>query len=112
METIITKGLSYPLTELSEQERLTDLKHMIKRGNHKSAQKPFINAHTLAKNYAKEVTNGWMLPIPKRCLLKLKGAAVIPVGIGTQFTIDEKGTRIVKRRTTHDASFPHRQQCQ
>ena len=66
---------------------------MIKKGNHKSAEIPQINAQTLQKNYTKEVERGWMLPIPKSCLKKLKGAAVIPVGVATQFTIDDKGNR-------------------
>ena len=47
-----------------------------------------------------------MLAIPKSVLKKVKGAAVIPVGVHTQYTIDEEGLRKVKRRTTHDASFP------
>ena len=79
---------------------------MIKRGNHLSARKPRINADTLRMNYKKEVERGWMLPITVRCLKKMKGAAVIPVGVHTQHTIDENGNRKIKRRTTHDASFP------
>jgi len=47
-----------------------------------------------------------MLPVTVECLTKLKGAAVIPVGVATQHSINEKGDRITKRRTTHDASFP------
>lgn len=47
-----------------------------------------------------------MLPTPKHSLIKLKGAAVIPVGVVTQFTIDDKGSRKVKKIITHGASFP------
>ena len=78
---------------------------MIKRGNHKSAQTPSANASTLLSNYQKEVENRWMLPIPSHCLHKLKGAAVILVGVSTQYTINADGKRKIKRRTTHDASF-------
>ena len=46
-----------------------------------------------------------MLPLPVHCLPKIEGAAAIPVGIHTQFTVDEEGKRKVKRRTKHDASF-------
>ena len=106
MKKIVTEGLTYPLEEIPDETRKEDLLHMMKRGNHKSAQIPEINAQTLMKNYTKEVKHGWMLPIPKRVLHKLKGASVIPVGVATQFTIDDKGNRVVKRRTTHDASFP------
>ena len=79
---------------------------MIKGGNHKSAESPMDNAAALKLNYAKEVKNGWMLPITIESLQKLKGAAVIPVGVASQFSIDNKGKQITKRRTTHDASFP------
>ena len=105
MKEIISKGVNYPLDPITEEERQADLEHMILRGNHKSAQVPVENAATLLSNYEKEVENGWMLPIPSRCLSKLKGAAVIPVGVHTQYTINECGERKVKRRTTHDASF-------
>ena len=102
---IIEQGLTYPLDTLPENKRKKDLDHMVARGNHKSAEFPEINKQTLMKNYTDETEKGWMLPIPKRSLEKLKGAAVIPVGVHTQYTIDEFGGRKVKRRTTHDASF-------
>lgn len=91
------------MEEISEETRKEDLKHMIERGNHKSA---LMNTQTLDDNYTKEVNHGWMLPILKHSLTILKGAALIPVGVATQFTIDNKGNRKVKKRTTHDASFP------
>ena len=47
-----------------------------------------------------------MLPITIESLKKLKGAAVIPVGVASQFSINDKGQQITKRRTTHDATFP------
>lgn len=47
-----------------------------------------------------------MLPLPVKCLRKITGAAFIPVRVHTQFTIDGKGRRKVKWRTTHDDSFP------
>ena len=46
-----------------------------------------------------------MLPIPNNVMGKVKGAAVTPVGMHTQHTIDEEYRRKVKRRTIHDASF-------
>ena len=106
MKDIIRDGDNYPLENLTEAEREGDLKHMIRRGNHLSARKPKENYETLRENYRKEVKKGWMLPLPIKCLTKVRGAAVIPVGVHTQFTIDEAGKRKIKRRTTHDASFP------
>ena len=47
-----------------------------------------------------------MLPIPADCLHKVKGAAVIPVGIHTQETIGEDSEMKIKKRATRDATFP------
>ena len=101
----LTKGVTYQLEDLLEEVRKEDLGHMIERGNHKSADDP-DNHPTLLKNYEKEVRMGWMLPVTIESVKKIKDAAVIPVGIAKQFTIDNKGRRQVKRRTTHDATFP------
>ena len=76
----------------------------MERGNHQSALSS-EKAPTLIKNYQKEVDRGWIVTITKGIVPHLPGAGVIPVGVATQWTIDEKGHRIVKRRTTHDASF-------
>ena len=83
MKKIINEGLSYPLVDLPEESRKQDLDYMIKRGNHKSTTATKLNYETLKTNYAKEVVSGWMLPLPVDCLQKVKGAAVIPVGIVT-----------------------------
>ena len=105
MKEIIEGGVNYPLEDIPEEERKTDLEHMMKRGNHFLARRPIENFRKLKENYRTEVEKGWMLPLPARCLRKVRGAAVIPVGVHTQFTINEKGERGIKRRTTHDASF-------
>lgn len=106
MKAIITKGVAYPLLDISEEERIDDLEYMISRGNHKSARTPRENVEILKDNYRKEVESGWTLPIPVHCLRKIKGASIIPVGVQTQHTTDEIGKRKAKRRTTHDATFP------
>ena len=105
MEKIITEGITYNIPEIPEEDRISDLEAMITRGNHKSA-KESENISTLLDNYEKEVRYGWMLPVTIESVKKIKGASVIPIGIAKQFTIDDKGKRKTKRRTTHDASFP------
>ena len=104
LREIINIGCSYPLDPVDPTSQRTQLLHMIDRGNHQSALAP-ANAPTLFKNYQKEVDRGWMVPIPKDTVPRLPGAGVIPVDVATQWTIDDDGNRIVKRRTTHDASF-------
>ena len=102
---IITEGVDYNLEHLPEGTRRSDLLAQIERGDHKSASEP-ENEPTLLKNYDKEVSYGWMIPVTKECTTKLKGAGVIPIRVATQYTIDEEGNRSIKRRTIHDASFP------
>ena len=105
IKEFIDNGITYPLEPISTETQKEDLKHMVERGNHKSATTPKLNEETLLKNYDNEVAHGWMLPIPKDKVQKLDGAAVIPVGVALQHTIDAEGNRITKRRTTHDATF-------
>ena len=47
-----------------------------------------------------------MLPVTLEYVKKIKRAGVTPFGIATQFSIDDKGKRKVKKSTTHDASLP------
>ena len=77
---------------------------MIQRGNHTSAVSS-ENKKALSKNYDKEVSKGWMIPILPEAIPKIVGARVIPVGVAVQWTINAKGERIKKRRVTHDCSF-------
>ena len=83
MKEIIEGGVNYPLEDIPEEEKKTDLEHMMKRGNHLSARRPIENFRKLKENYRTEVEKGWMLPLPARCLRKVRGAAVIPVGVHT-----------------------------
>ena len=78
---------------------------MLERGNHKSALTP---DHTivLEKIQRKEVSQGFTFPLTIDCLRKMKGAAVIPMGVHDQWTINEEGERFLKPRACHDASFP------
>ena len=77
---------------------------MLERGNHKSAREA-ENEESLLENYEAEVNNGWMFPVTVEYVKKLSGTSIILVGVAKQFTIDSKGARKIKRRTTHDASF-------
>ena len=104
IESIISNGVTYHIPELDKKERTEDLEAMISRGNHKSTKEK-ENVPTLLSNYEKEVHYGWMLPITIENVRKIRGARVIPVGITKQFTVNHKGKRIAKRRTTHDASL-------
>ena len=100
---ILNEGCNYKLgPDPDEETRLSDLKALLKRGNHKSAKRDIT---VLKKAVSKEVKKGWLLPVTIKSLTKIKGLSIIPLGIANQDTIDEHGNRIPKKRVTHDASF-------
>ena len=102
---IITKGVTYPLKPLTEEDRLHDIDTLIQRGNHKSA-KITENKAALEKAFDKEVKYSWALPITPDCIKLIPGACVTPLGVAVQWSIDAQNQRIQKRRTTHDCTFP------
>jgi hypothetical protein len=52
-----------------------------------------------------EVSRGWQFPLPKDSALKLPGCEVAPLGVVSQWTIDESGSRKPKLWLIHDQSF-------
>ena len=100
----MSKGQELPLEEIPEAKRVDDVDWMLERGNHKSAEKP-ENAKDLQKMNNREVQHRWMLPVTVECVKKIKGAGVIPIGVAEQYTMDENGNRMKKKRTTHNALF-------
>ena len=105
IKEIITYGASYPLHPISEQDRLSDITYMLERGNHKSALEE-DNKQALDKAFTKEVRHHWAIPILPVSIPLIPGASVTPLGVATQWSINEKNDRIIKRRPTHDCTFP------
>ena len=101
----IENGVTYPLTPITEDDRLSDIQNLIERGNHKSALVP-ENEAALDKAFNKEVRYSWAIPILPSCITQIPGASVTPLGVAIQWSIDADNNRIIKRRTTHDCSFP------
>lgn len=100
---ILTHGIDYPAEDLPEKTRIKELTNQLERGNHKSAltaeAKPIVD-----KLVKQDVTFGYALTITKDCIIKLKHGELYPLGLQHQITIDEKGTKIPKKRVTHDLS--------
>ena len=95
---ILTKGVEYGFKQdliYTEKQRIKDLTASLERGNNKSALET-EHCKFITENYSKEVSKGWMIPIPKREIPNLKGSGVIPIGIAKQFTINDQGERIEK----------------
>jgi hypothetical protein len=75
---------------------------MMERGNHKKAEEGSEKAPELL---AKDVAHGFSIPVSPGVVDKIKGAMVQPLGLATQFGLEEDGSRKVKHRLTQDLSF-------
>ncbi len=88
--------------DMSEEERLRELRGMTDRGNHKSADEESEKALELP---SKDVAHGFSIPVSPGIIDKIKGAMVQPFGLATQFGLAADGSRKVKHRLTQDLSF-------
>ena len=102
---MIKIGADYPLSPLSEKDRLDDIEFHLQRGNHKSVSSSAGQA-SINKAYDKEVKFGWQVPILPSIIKNIKHACIAPLGIAEQWSFNEKNQRIKKQRVTHDCSFP------
>jgi hypothetical protein len=84
----LTVGSDWVLDELSEEQRVSDLKEAIERGNHKGAVN---DPEQLKKLVNKDVTYAYTLPIALDKVLSIPGICMAPVNIAPQNTIDEFG---------------------
>ena len=103
---IVLNGASYHFLDSidhSPEQADGDLYFNIERGNNKSASG---NGDFITKSLEKEVSRGWMFPIPVSCLPNIPGIAVTPIGVAHQNTLSEEGQVIPKDRMTHDCSHP------
>ena len=95
-------GSSWPLDELSEEDREKDLEEALKFGNHKRASDlPDL----LVDLCSDDVVHGYALPLPLHTVKKIKGVRLNPMNIAAQHSIDENGQIIDKDRLTHNCSM-------
>ena len=100
---MIVNGMSYIFHRvISDDEQRAETTAMTARGNHKSAQ---TDADVVAKLLAKDVTHGFSIPLPVSIIPLIPHAGVQPLGLVSQWTIDEKGNRVKKFRITQDLTF-------
>lgn len=101
---VLKNGMSHHFTnELSEEERKAEVEAMIKRGNHESVQE---DSEAVSKLPEKDVLHGFSLPVNPSIVPSIPGAMVQPAGVVKQFSLQEDGSRILKRRLTQDLTFP------
>ena len=104
MKETLDNGIFYPLTDISEEERMNDLDEALTRGNHKSARdKPATLQHLIEA----DVSQGFALPLPVHCTRRIPGVILAPLGIAEQATIQPDGQIVPKDRLTHDQSFQY-----
>jgi hypothetical protein len=97
-----SNGSKWPLEEISEEDRASDLQEALIFGNHKGASsKPDL----LKKLISKDVKYGYSLPIPLESVTQIKGLEMAPMNIMAQNTIDEFGRVVPKDRLTHNQSW-------
>jgi hypothetical protein len=103
MEKCIDHGMPYIFSrELTAKESLMELTASIARGNHKSATDELEQVKTLI---SKDVTHGFSVPFPALTVTLLPSPVVTPLGLTKQWTLDNKGDRVLKFRMTQDLSF-------
>ena len=103
LEDLLRNGMSYFYkVELTEAERVDELNAILQRGNHKSATNESKQVSLLLE---KDVTHGFSVPVPVDTIRLIPGAAVQPLGMAVQQTLDENGEPKTKFRLTQDLSF-------
>lgn len=105
LKSFLLNGTDTSFLPIEETKLKDDCTENIRRGNHQSSSRSSEEIEFVNKQYNKEVKKGWMIPIPIDSLYKMKSVCVIPVGVVSQFTINEKGETIKKMRLTHDCSW-------
>jgi hypothetical protein len=82
MEDILKNGSKWPLEEISEEDRASNLQEALIFGNHKGASSKM---DLLTKLISKDIKYGYSLPIPLESVTQIKGL------IMAQNTIDKFG---------------------
>jgi hypothetical protein len=100
---ILSKGATFPLHPISNDQRILDNNFHFTRGNHKSAAKFSLQ---ISANMKEEVERGFAIILPKQLALSIPSSSIAPLRMHEQWTINAQGDRVPKLRMTHDLSFP------
>jgi hypothetical protein len=102
---VLADGMDHRLAEeLPKEQRKEEVEAMMTTGNHQSVQE---DSEEVAKLLAKDVLCGFSLPVlPELLAPDLARAMVQPAGVAKQFSLQDDGSRKLKRRLTQDLSFP------
>ncbi len=103
LQEIASKGVNYPLSEISEELRIQQLELQLKQGNQDTALTDEA-LPTVTKLLLDDIKSGFSIVVTPECLRKLKHAEVYPYGLIHQTSIDEHGKVIPKKRLKHNLS--------
>ena len=103
LKSRLRDGCDYPMSDISEEERMQDLADRLQRGNHKSAER---HEKFLSDAMEKEVQKGWAIIINEEDATKIPGLEISPMGVAEHLGIAETGEYVDKLRVTHDMSCP------
>jgi hypothetical protein len=101
MVPILLQGSTWPLEDLSEEQRLSDVLEAIKFGNHKGAQS---DPEAILKLVSKDVKHGYAVAFPLSKAHLIPGILIAPMNIMHQNTIDETGRIVEKERLTRESA--------
>jgi len=103
LKRLLKTGSNWPLKPIPQKDRSAKNWELIEKGNHKSAIK---YAAELQKTLEKEVSQGWMIPLPLNYISSLQHGELAPVGMDDkQWSELPNGKKQTKFRLTHDQSF-------
>jgi len=85
MVPILQQGSTWPLEEISKEQRLSDVLEAIKFGNHKEAQS---NPEAILSLVSKDVKHGYAVAFPLAKAHLIPGILIAPMNIMHQNTID------------------------
>jgi len=102
VKEILSNSASFPLKDIPEEIRKTDMEFHIKQGNHKLA---VTHQDALNKIIQEDVERGFALILLIPVIKHINQASVAPLGCQKQWSINHEGDRVPKFRMTHDQSF-------
>ncbi len=100
---ILLEVASFPLWDISQENRDKDVSFSLACGNHKSALE---NTSIIRDLLEEDVSRGFSLLLPISIVQHLPNISVSPLGCQQQDTINKQGKIIQKNHLTHDQSFP------
>jgi antitoxin component of MazEF toxin-antitoxin module len=103
LKAILHNSATFPLNQISQEDRLVDNIFHRNRGNHKSTVK---NREKMKQNIIDDISRGFALPLPIELLHSIPNTSLAPLGCVEQESINELSKKTPKFPMTHDQSFP------